>query len=453
MKVPWGDREWNKVVVFGLGASGMAATRLLRSRGVEVLGVDRQPVADLELGELHDDAGFAAVVDADQATVPEDVDGMVISPGVSPSQPLVLATRAAGLPVIAEVELASCLAVGPLIGITGSNGKSTTTRMTGEILGAAGLEVEVCGNIGVPLSAVVEGPVGRVFVTELSSFQLESIDTFHPRAAALLNLSPDHLDRHLDDEHYVAAKMRLFRNQEPADVAVLNADDERVAQVQVDARQRHFSRRGTVADGCYLDGDIVVEVEPGGARQALFECGDLSLPGVHNLENAMAAALLSRAMGADPQVIPGALRRFQGLPHRLQEVADRQGVVWYDDSKATNFAATQKSLLGFAAGSVHLILGGQNKGGDPAALIEEVSQKVLRLYLIGEAAAEIEDVLGGIVPCESSGTLEAAVAAAAREANSGEAVLLSPSCASFDQYRSFIERGQHFQTLVRSLDG
>jgi len=245
----------------------------------------------------------------------------------------------------------------------------------------------------------------------------------------------------------------LFANQDETDVAVMNADDPRVEEVSVAARRRQFSRRGPVADGCYLDGDIVVEVDPVGEDQPLFTREDLSLPGVHNLENAMAAALLSRAMGADPAVFPSVLSRFQGLSHRLQQIIDRQGVIWYDDSKATNFAATLKSLTGFADGSVHLILGGRNKGGDPMELQEEVLRKVVRLYLIGEAAEQIEAALGGLVPCEISDTMETAVAGAAGRARKGETVLLSPSCASFDQYRSFADRGDHFQTLVRSLDG
>ena len=453
MRVPWGDHEWNRVLVYGLGASGLSAARLLRSRGVEVLAVDKRSAGELDLGELSHDVGVEVLLGSDPEGLPEGIDGVVMSPGVPPDQPLVQAARAADLPVIAEVELAYPFAEGRVIGITGSNGKSTTTLMTGEILQAAGFGVEVCGNIGVPLSAVAEGPAGRVFVTELSSFQLESVDTFHPRAAALLNLSTDHLDRHRNDESYFAAKERLFAKQDSTDVAVMNADDPRVEEIRVGARRREFSRRRPVEDGCYLDGDMVVEMDPVGENRPLFTREDLSLPGVHNLENAMAAALLSRAIGADPAVLPAVLSRFRGLSHRLQQIADRQGVVWYDDSKATNFAATLKSLAGFADGSVHLILGGRNKGGDPKDLQEEVSRKVVRLYLIGEAAEEIEVALGGVVPCEKSNTLDVAVSGAASRARKGETVLLSPSCASFDQYRSFAERGEHFQILVRSLDG
>lgn len=453
MKVPWREQEWQRVAVYGLGASGLAATRLLRSRGVEVVGVDMREGHELDLGDLEKDPGFDALLGGDPQELLERIDGVVISPGVSPRRPLIVAAREAGLPVVAEVELAYLFADGPLIGITGSNGKSTTTLMTGELLKAAGFAVEICGNIGVPLSARVDGEAGRIFVTELSSFQLEAVDTFRPQAAAMLNLSADHLDRHRDHESYFAAKRNLFDNQQSTDVAVLNADDEQVAAVAVPARRRFFSRRRQVDDGCYLDGEIVVEVDPETGRHPLFSRGDVPVPGPHNLENAMAAALLSRAAGADPEVFPSALAKFQGLPHRLQRVADQRGVVWYDDSKATNFAATLRSLEGFADGSVHLIVGGRNKGGDPAVLTDVVRRKVCRLYLVGEAAVEIGAALAGVVGAEMAGTLETAVEAAARRAGQGEVVLLSPSCASFDQYQSFAERGDHFQILVRGLDG
>jgi UDP-N-acetylmuramoylalanine--D-glutamate ligase len=440
-------------MVYGLGVSGLAASRLLRARGVEVLGIDQRMTGELDLGELSGDVRFEVVLDSDQLVLADDIDGLILSPGISPSRPLVQTARAAGVPVVAEVELAGQFAEGPVIGITGSNGKSTTTSMTGAILEAAGRAAEVCGNIGVPLSAVVEGPAGRVFVVELSSFQLESIDTFHPQAAALLNFSTDHLDRHRDDASYFAAKLRLFSNQNAEDVAVLNADDQRIATVHVASRRRLFSLRGVVEDGCYLDGDVVMEVEPGSEARPLFSRQDLSLPGLHNLENAMAAALLSRAVGVDREVIPRALHRFRGLSHRLQQVCDRLGVVWYDDSKATNLAATQKSLAGFADGTVHLILGGRHKGGELEELVEAASRKVVRAYLIGEAAGRFGEALAGVVACEQCGTLENAVSRAALEARSGEVVLLSPACASFDQYHGFAERGEHFQNLVGHLDG
>ncbi len=453
MNTPWTERQWGQVLVYGLGDSGLAASRLLRRHGVRVVGVDARPAERLALDELGTDPGVELVLGQEPQELASEIDALILSPGVPPDRPLVVAARGAGLPVLAEVELAFQVLTGEVIGITGSNGKSTTTLMTGEVLKAAGMAAEVCGNIGVPLSARVEGPAGRIFVTELSSFQLESVDSFRPRAAALLNLSVDHLDWHGDEESYFAAKRNLFRNQQAGDVAVLNADDPRVARLTGEARRRFFSSRGRVDDGCYLDGDIVVEVDPEGGRQQLFERGDLALPGPHNLENAMAAALLSLAVGADREAIPDTLARFQGLPHRLERVAEMDGVVWYDDSKATNFAATRRSLQGFADGSVHLILGGRNKGGDPAELAEVVARKVRRIYLVGEAAAEIEAVLGRQSEALMAGDLRSAVAAARESALPGEAVLLSPACASFDQFRDFADRGRRFQDLVRAQNG
>lgn len=445
--------NWQRALVYGLGISGKAAARLLRSRGVAVVGVDRRSFQDLDLGDLADDPGVELHLGQEFERLPIGVDAVVISPGVPPDQPLLQAARRAGLPVVAEVELASWYLSGPVVGITGSNGKSTTTALTGDLLRASGFDVEVCGNIGLPLSACVEGEAGRIFVTELSSFQLEGIDRFRPRAAGLLNLADDHLDWHGNQDAYFAAKKAIFRNQTADDSAVLNADDSRVEALEVEAHRRLFSRTAPVADGCYIEGDIVVEVVPGEAPRALFSRDDLTLEGEHNLENAMAAALLSRAMGADGSAFPAALALFRGLPHRVEQVGERRGVKWIDDSKATNFAATLRSLEGYPDGSVHLILGGRNKGGDAAELSEIAGRKVKRVYLVGEAAEDFGRVLAGSVPCEIAGDLDQAVELAARKVVEGDVVLLSPACASFDQYRDFNQRGDHFQQLVEGLHG
>ena len=445
--------NWTRALVYGLGISGKAAARLLRSRGVEVVGVDRRAAEELNLGQLADDPGVELHLGREPEVIPGGVDAVVVSPGVPPGQSLLKAARLAGLPVVAEVELASWYLSGPIVGITGSNGKSTTTALTGELLRASGFDVEVCGNIGHPLSACVEGEAGRIFVTELSSFQLEGIDRLRPQAASLLNLADDHLDWHGGQEAYFKAKKAIFRNQTAEDSAVLNADDPRVANLDVEAQRRLFSSTTAVEDGCYLDGDTVVEVAPGEAPKALFSWDDLALEGEHNLENAMAAALLSRAVGADGSAFPAALALFKGLPHRVEEVAGRQGVKWIDDSKATNFAATRRSLEGFPDGRVHLILGGRNKGGDAAVLAGVAASKVKRAYLVGEAAEELASLLADVVPCEMTGDLSRAVESAARRAVQGDVVLLSPACASFDQYRSFNERGDHFQDLVGALNG
>lgn len=452
MNVPWGESGvWQRVLVYGLGLSGKAAARLLLDRGVAVAGVDARPAAALDLGDLARRPGFELHAGAEPAELPAAIDGVVVSPGVPMDRPLLAAARRRNVPVIAEVELAFPFVSGPVVAITGSNGKSTTTALTGAMLRAAGRQVEVCGNIGEPLAGVVDGPPGRVFVVELSSFQIEGIVTFRPLAAALLNLAEDHLDRYGSLAAYAAAKKRLFTLQGSDGVAVLNADDPATLELATAARRRLFSRRGPVADGCFLDGERVVEATPGAAARELFGAGDVPLTGVQNLENAMAAALLARAAGAEPEALRRGLAGFSGLPHRLQRVGERGGVVYYDDSKGTNPAATAKSLEGFADGSVHLILGGRNKGADLGALGPLVAQKARRVYLIGEAAPDFERVLGGAVPRERAETLDRAVRTAAAEARPGEVVVLSPACASFDQFRNFVHRGEVFQALVREV--
>jgi UDP-N-acetylmuramoylalanine--D-glutamate ligase len=453
MRAPWNkDGRFERVLVYGLGLSGRAAARLLLSRGVAVVGVDEKPEEKLDLGDL------AGRIELRAGAVPAElftpVDGVVVSPGVPMDRPLLEDARRRGLPVIAEVELAFPFLDGPIIAITGSNGKSTTTALTGDMVRAAGHAVEVCGNIGEPLAGLVDGPAGRVFVVELSSFQIEGLATFKPMAAALLNISEDHLDRYADLAEYTAAKKRLFRDQDAGGIAVLNADDPETLEVATAARKRCFSRRGPVTDGCWTDADgKVVEVTPGAPDVELFHASEVPLAGVQNLENAMAAALLARAVGAEPAAIRAALAGFQGLPHRLQRVGERGGVVFYDDSKGTNPAATAKSLEGFADGTVHLILGGRNKGADLGVLTPIVRQKARRVYLIGESAGELEQSLGGAVPLERAETLERAVRSAAGQASDGEAVVLSPACASFDQFRNFVHRGESFQALVRQIVG
>jgi UDP-N-acetylmuramoylalanine--D-glutamate ligase len=462
MRVPWGNGRFERVLVYGLGMSGRAAAHMLLNRGVSVVAVDAKAgldVSDFEAAAADGKARFELLLGAEPRELPPpagSLDAVVVSPGVPMDRPLLEDARRRGVPVIAEVELAAPFLNGPVVAITGSNGKSTTTALTGAMLGAAGHKVEVCGNIGEPLVGKIDGPPGRVFVVELSSFQIEGIVTLKPRAAALLNLSEDHLDRYGSMAAYGAAKKRLFLNQDGAGITVLNADDPETVDVETPARKRFFSRRTRVEDGCYLlgkgDDGRVVEVTPGEPDVDLFRASDVPLAGVHNLENAMAAALLARAIGAEPADLRAGLSGFKGLPHRMERVGEHGhhgGVVWYDDSKGTNPGATAKSLEGFEAGTVLLILGGRNKGADLASLVPILKEKVRLAYLIGEAAEEFEAALAGAVPCERSGTLESAVASAAAAARPGEAVVLSPACASFDQFRNFVHRGQVFQDLVR----
>jgi UDP-N-acetylmuramoylalanine--D-glutamate ligase len=446
-------------VVYGLGVSGRAAARLLTRHGARVTVVDdRGPEEMDETGGYGLPEGVTVRPGGPEtlaAAEAPDADVVVLSPGVPGNRPLLEDARRHGVPILAEVEAAFPHVGGPILAITGSNGKSTTTALTGKILEAAGRPVAVCGNIGQPVSEAVLEDAGRVFVVELSSFQLESIRRFRPRGAAYLNLTPDHLDRYDGLDDYAAAKERIFRNQTPEDVAVVNGDDPRTRDVDVASRKRLFSRRGPVSDGCWLDGEQVIETgEPGGPR-VLFTRDDLTLEGGHNLENAMAAALLVRSIGLTAEEIRPGLAAFTGLPHRMEKVAEIGGVAWWNDSKGTNTGATLSTLGSLEDGAVHLILGGKAKGEDFTVLRELVGKKAARVYLIGAAADEIGRALEGAVPLEHCGTLDRAVAAAAEHAErgpEGQLVLLSPACASFDQYDSFAHRGRAFTDAVRRLE-
>ncbi|MEM7048554.1 MAG: UDP-N-acetylmuramoyl-L-alanine--D-glutamate ligase [Acidobacteriota bacterium] len=450
----WPPAHWRQVLVYGLGVSGVAAMRLLRAHGVAVIGVDRRSAEALALEEGPD---FRLLAGCDPQTLPDSVDAVILSPGVPLDRPLLASARQQGVPVLAEVELAYPLVSGLLVAITGSNGKSTTTALTGAMLRAAGRETEVCGNIGEPLTARVEGTAERAFVVELSSFQLETVERFRPAAAALLNVAPDHLDRYPDLDAYAAAKARIFSRQRRGDLAVLNAEDSYGQRIAADLaggegpRLRWFSSRRRVEDGCCLDDDRILEVAPGEEPIELFRRSEVPLAGLHNLENAMASALLARAVGASPEAVRRGLASFRGLPHRMQRIAHQRGVAWYDDSKGTNAAATLKSLEDLPDGAVHLILGGQSKGDDPAVLAPMVARKARRVYLIGEAASQLAVALDGAAPLEPCGTLERAVASAASRVQPGDLVLLSPACASFDQFRSFAHRGERFQQLVAEV--
>ncbi len=458
MNGPWNDQPWRRVAVYGLGISGRAAVQLLRRQNVGVVAYDDRTADDIDLDGLAEDAGIelrlgAASADLESVDL-DSLDGVVTSPGVPPERPLFVAARRRGLPIIAEVELAFALLDGEVIGITGSNGKSTTTALAGAMLEAAGRRVEVCGNIGEALSSRVgSGAADQVFVVELSSFQLEAVDHFRPDSAALLNISPDHLDRHFDLESYLGVKAAIFARQQASDLAVLNADDPRVAALEVVAHRRFFSSQSVVEDGCYISGDQVFETASASGPQELFRRSDVPLPGPHNLENAMAAALLARAHGAEPAHIVTGMRAFRGLPHRLEQVMVRRGVTWYDDSKGTNIAATARSLEGFDDGSVHIILGGRFKGGDLGQLRSLLARKARCAYLIGEAAPHFAAALASEVSIETVETLQSAVERAASEAQPGETVLLSPACSSFDQFDNFAQRGRVFQRLVKALHG
>lgn len=409
-------------LVLGLARSGEAAAVALVRRGVRVLGVDRD--VELEVGRLRE-AGVEVVLGAEDPALVDGVDLLVKSPGVPNEAPLAAAARARGVTIWSEVELASRLLANPLLGVTGTNGKTTTSELLGAIFRAAEWPVAVAGNVGRPLTGL-DGSISddAWIVCELSSFQLEDIEAFRPRVAVLLNLTPDHLDRHGDLEAYRAAKLRIFENQGPDDVAIV---------------PRGFPV--VPGAGCRVEfsADDPLPAEP-------------RIPGPHNRENAAAATAAARAAGIPDGAIGAGLRIFAGVPHRLELIREVGGVRWVNDSKATNPEAAERALGAYPPG-LRVILGGSLKGSSFAGLARRAREAaVSRAYLIGEAADEIAEALAAEgVRFDHSGNLESAVADAYAEAEPGDVVLLSPACASYDQFTNFEERGQRFRELVEAL--
>jgi UDP-N-acetylmuramoylalanine--D-glutamate ligase len=445
-----------RAAVFGLARSGRAAVDVLLSRGVEVVATDVR--SREELGELPEREGVRYVFGGHPETLLSAVDLVVVSPGIPLQLPVFDAARACALPVVSEVELASRLLPGLVVGITGTNGKSTTTALAAALLSAAGRKAVACGNFGTPWiafaapGALPEGAPPPVWVVELSSFQLEGIRRFAPDVAVHLNLTPDHLDRYRSLDDYGAAKARIFANQHEAQIAVLNADDPLVARIRPRARRLEFSRAGAVHRGVALLGDAFVADLDGSGVRTVAHRADLALPGAHNAENALAALAATLPIGVTPDAATRTFREFRGLPHRTELVRVLRGVAFYDDSKGTNVDATLKSLEGFPDGTVHLILGGKEKGDDFRRLAPLAHRKTCRVLTIGAAGDRIATALEAppgisVVRC---GTLERAVEVASSAAP-GEVVLLSPACASFDQFRNYEHRGEVFAALVHAL--
>ncbi len=449
------DLQWRgkQVTVVGLARSGVAACKVLAAGGATVTGTDRSPrerlPADLALLE---EAGVRLETGAHRRESFLTADLIVVSPGVPTEMPLLAEARAHGIPVWGEVELASHLCSARFLGITGSNGKSTTVSLLGEMLRAAGYPTVVAGNIGTALCEVVPPlTASHWVVAELSSFQLETIVSFRPHVALLLNLVPDHLDRYPDLDSYYAAKARIFLNQTAADFAVLNADDPpTLAWARgVAARPLLFSRTRRVEEGACVEGDRLV-LRREGKSDPVCRVGEIRIQGLHNLENALAAAAAASAIGASPRALAEALARFPGLPHRLELVAELDGVRYINDSKGTNVGAVVKSLEGFSRGVV-LIAGGKDKGGDFTPLRPLLETRVNTLLLLGQARAKMREQLLGACPMEEVTSMEEAVTRGAEIARRGDTVLLSPACASFDMFRDFEHRGDVFREAVQAL--
>jgi UDP-N-acetylmuramoylalanine--D-glutamate ligase len=443
------DYSGKKVVVIGAGATGLALSRYFCRRGATVTLSDSRSVE--RIGDLEQLRELGVYLDLGGHTTDLflTADLVAVSPGVPLTVPAVASARQAGVPVLGEIEIAFGELAAPLAAITGTNGKSTTTTLMGEMLSAWGKRTFVGGNLGIPLIEAVDGEWDWL-VAELSSFQLEAIDAFRPRYALLLNITEDHLDRYPDMESYIDAKMQVFVNMGETDVAVLNAEDPLVMAAAADIRPRRvlFSSRRLLPEGMGLDGEEIVWRFAGAERR--FALTQLQLKGLHNVENVMAALIPPLIEGCPSEVAWMAACRFAGLAHRMVPVRELDGVTWYNDSKGTNVGSVVKSLAGLVA-PVTLIAGGKDKGGDYAPLAPLVREKVANLILIGQAAPRIAEVLGHLTHVERVDTLEAAVVRARQLTLPGGSVLLSPGCSSFDMFKSYEERGDIFTRAVLTL--
>jgi UDP-N-acetylmuramoylalanine--D-glutamate ligase len=442
-----------KVLVVGLARTGIATALFCAERGAHVTATEARPEVEIaDTAAKLRAAGVTLELGGHRAETFAEQDLIVPSPGVPPMTPALAAARAIGVPVWSEIELAWRFLRGRLICITGSNGKTTTTSLVGHILETARLPVQIAGNIGTPLISRVDLSSDASFtVVEASSFQLESISKFRPDIAVLLNVTPDHLDRHGSIEAYGRAKARMFENQTEEDAAVINADDAVAPQYAPSGpRVFYFSREKRVASGCYLRGDEIV-FRCDGTETVLLLRKDIGLRGSHNIENVLAAAAAARLAGAEPVAIAEGVRTFAGVEHRIEYVATISGVEYFNDSKATNVDATLKALDAFP-GNVLVILGGKDKGSDYRILRQALRSHARMALLIGSAAEKIEAELGGVIPVERAETLARAVEIAARHARPGDIVLLAPACASFDQFENFEQRGRVFKQLVRELE-
>jgi UDP-N-acetylmuramoylalanine--D-glutamate ligase len=442
-----------RVLVVGLARTGVATALFCAARGAPVTATDTRTESELgaAVGELRK-AGVALELGGHRQQLIQGADLIIPSPGVPADAPLLQSARSKGVTIWSEIELASRFLKGRLIGITGSNGKTTTTSLIEHILKTAGFSTVLAGNIGTPLISYVEKTNEKtISVAELSSFQLELIERFRPNISVFLNLTPDHLDRHHTLESYGAAKARIFENQTEADSAVLNADDPGTTPYAPAKPQVFwFSRKQRVAEGAFVkENEILFRRE--GVEEKVLRLADIPLAGAHNVENVLAALAATRVAGAETAAIAKGVRSFAGVEHRLEFVAEIGGVRFYNDSKATNVDATRKALDAFP-GRILIILGGKDKGSDYTVLETPLREKAILALLIGAAASKIEKQIAGSVAIEQAGTIERAVETAAHAARPGDVVLLAPACASFDQFQNYEHRGRVFKELVRQLE-
>ena len=444
------DVRGKRVTVAGAARSGLAAAELLARRGADVTLSEAR--AEIPGSEALQRLGVRLELGGHVTESFTRADLVVLSPGVPPDQPAVQAARDRGVPVIAEIELASRWLQGRVIAITGTKGKSTTTALTGRMLEAAGFKVTVGGNIGDPLSAqVAESTPDTFHVVETSSFQLEQIDTFHPWIAVMLNFSPDHLDRHPSVEAYAAAKARIFETQDASDWAVVNADDPGVLAMarRGRARLRLFSPRTPLTDGTVVDDGWIVDRRAERVER-LVPLEAIHLLGPHLVNDVMAAATIGAIAGAAPAAMTAAVEAFHGLEHAMELVAEIDGVRFVNDSKATNVESALRSIESFDRGLV-AIIGGRFKGGDLSLLREPLKQRGKAVVAIGEAKPLVREALADAIDVHDADTMADAVTRAYALARPSGVVLLAPACASFDMFRDYAERGRKFKEEVKKL--
>ena len=451
------ELKGKKVLVVGLGKSGMAAALFLRRQGALVTVSDNRSAEVLakdipgllEEGIMVETGGHGLLTFRRQ-------DLIIVSPGVPLDTPELAQVKKLGLAIMGELELASRFLKGNVLAITGSNGKTTTTSLCGDIFASGGLAFQVGGNIGVPVIALVDQSTENGWsVLEVSSFQLETTETFRPQIAVILNITPDHLDRHGSFENYVAAKERIFTNQTEEDALILNADDDAAMRCAAHARSRifWFSRKRIVRQGAFVhEGAVLFRATEQSAPEFILKTASIPLKGEHNVENVLAAVCAARVAGIAPEGIRSAIEKFRAVEHRLELVAEIDGVEYYNDSKATNVDASMKAIAAFPGG-IHLILGGKDKDSDYRLMRPLLEERVKAVYTIGAAAEKIASHIKGAVPIVPSGTMEAAVAAAAEVAQPGEVILLAPACSSFDQFENYEHRGRVFKELVTARFG
>jgi UDP-N-acetylmuramoylalanine--D-glutamate ligase len=439
-----------RVTVIGGGRSGLAAAALLVSRGARVTLADT--ASEIQGAKPLADLGVALALGPHPVALLAESDLIVLSPGVPPDQEAIAAARRAGVPVIGEIELASRWIQGRIIAVTGTKGKSTTTTLVARMLERGGLRVTAGGNLGTALSAQVGlSTTDTIHVVEVSSFQLETTVTFHPWVAVLLNLSPDHLDRHASFEEYAMAKARIFANQTSSDWAIVNADDPAAVALARDARARRldFALDAPVRDGVTVENGVVVR-RARGATIPLFPVASVKLPGRHLLSDVLASSAVASVVGVEPAAMAQAVETFAGLEHALERVAEIGGVTFVNDSKATNIAAAGRAIESFD-GKVVAIMGGRFKGGRFEDLRDEVRARADAVVAIGESAPLIHTAFAGVAPVHDARSMAEAVRVGFALARPGGVVLLAPACSSFDMFRDYAERGTAFKNEVRRL--